>query len=196
MHINAHFAIGIIIASLFNAIYDFNLLEFGLIVVCGFIMDFDVFFSKFAKDGNHRMLLSHSIIPGIILFIIGMLFLWPALVISGLAFIIHIVIDTLDWGTNFFGVHKKPFGPKLLISKEEFDNIDEVLTQYKIKKAFFDIRYYSKKIIIAIEISLFIFMILTVFMFASEYFLWSLIYFPFLFFHLLVYFQMKKIEGK
>ena len=45
MHVNAHFAIGVIIASIFHYLLDFTLLEFMLIIGCAFIMDFDVFFS-------------------------------------------------------------------------------------------------------------------------------------------------------
>ena len=194
MHINSHYAIGIIIASITNAFYHFTLLEFGLIVICGFIMDFDIFFSKYARDGNHRMLLSHSILPGFLILIIGFLVLWPALVICGLSYLIHISIDTLDWGTNFLGIHKKPFGPKFLITSEELDNLDEILSNYKIKKLFFDTRYYSKKIILFTEMLLLIFMVLLNAIFALEYILLSLIYIPFLLFHVLGYSQMKKME--
>ncbi len=196
MHINTHFAIGIIIASIFNVIYHFTLLEFSFIVICGFIMDFDIFFTKYARDGNHRMLISHSILPGLCILFIGLLIFSPVIILGGLTYIIHITIDTLDWGTNFFGIHKKPFGPKFLISKDELEKLDEILSQYKIKKSFFDFRYYSKKIIIAIELILLVLMVISISLFAIEYILLSLIYIPFLLFHVLGYLQMKKIEGK
>ena len=196
MHINAHFAIAIIIASIFNAIYHFTLLEFGFIVICGFIMDFDIFFTKYAKDGNHRMLISHSILPGLLILIIGLIVSWPFLIISGFSYLIHITIDTLDWGTNFLGIHKKPFGPKFLITKEELENLDEILSKYKIKKLFFDTRYYSKKIVLGVELILLIGMMLSIILFAYEFILLSLLYIPFLLFHVLGYSQMKKIENK
>jgi hypothetical protein len=196
VHINTHFAIGIIIASIFHGLYNFTLLEFGFIVVCGFIMDFDIFFTKYARGGNHRMLVSHSILPGVLILIIGLFLIWSALIIGGLSYIIHITVDTLDWGTNFFGIHKKPFGPKYLITKEELENIDEILSQYKIKKSFFDFRYYNKKIVLVIELILLIGMIISLVIFALEFILISIIYIPFLLLHVLGYLQMKKIEDK
>ena len=107
MHINSHFGIGIIFASILNYFYAFNLFEFSLIVVSSFICDFDVFLSKFAKDHNHRMLITHSIIPSVIIIIIGLILNWLVLTLIGITYFIHIVIDTFDWGTNFFYIQKK-----------------------------------------------------------------------------------------
>ena len=42
-----------------------------MIVFSAFICDFDVFFSKYAKDHNHRNLITHSIIPSIIVIVLG-----------------------------------------------------------------------------------------------------------------------------
>ena len=74
MHINSHFAVGITITSILHYFFQFTLLEFYLIVFFSFICDFDVFFSKYAINHNHRMLISHSIIPSIVIIVIGILF--------------------------------------------------------------------------------------------------------------------------
>ena len=161
-----------------------------------FISDFDVFFSKYALENNHRMLITHSFIPGIITLILGLLFNLTFIVISGFSYIIHIIIDTFDWGTNIFYFQKKLVGLKLLISKEEFDNISKYLQEYKNKQSFFDKRYFGCKACLIIEILVFIMMILSMTLFALEYYLVIIIYFLFLAFHLYRHFILKKIESR
>ena len=196
MHVNVHFAIGVIIASIFHYFLDFTLFEFILIIGCSFIMDFDVFFSKFAPDNNHRMLVTHSILPGVILVIIGLIISWPALYLGGFAYIVHSIIDTFDWGTNLFGFNKKPFGAKLLITKEELNNLPEILADYKINKSFFDFRYYDSKVILIIEAILLVLMVVFIVIFAFEYILVCLLYIPLLIFHVSGYLHLKKVEKK
>lgn len=196
MHINSHCAVGIIIASIFHSIFNFTLIEFTAIVFSAFIMDFDIFFSKYAKDNNHRMLITHSIIPAIVILILGIIILSPVIVICALVYLIHVLIDTLDWGTNFLGIHKKPFGPKFLITKEELDSLDEILSKYKIKKSFFDFRYYKSRGILITEGILFAVMIITTIVFAFEFVMLIFLYILFLAFHLSGYFHLKNIEAK
>lgn len=196
MHINSHFAVGVIISSVLHYFYNFILLEFILIVFSSFICDFDVFFSKYAIDHNHRMLISHSIIPSIIIMIIGLIFSWPALFFSGFVYFIHIVIDTFDWGTNFFYFQKKQVGLRFLISREEFENLEAYLSQYKKSESFFDAKYYKNKICISIEFILFLLMLISVIIFALKFILIVLIYFPFLYFHLQRHYYLKKLEAK
>jgi hypothetical protein len=92
------------------------------------------------------MLISHSIIPSLFIIVIGVITNWPALYFSGIAYSTHIIIDTFDWGTNFFYFQKKQVGLKLLISKEEFNDLPKYLTKYKKPESFFDEKYYSSKI--------------------------------------------------
>ena len=194
VHINTHFAIGIIIASIFNFFFNFNILEFSMILIFSFISDFDVFFSKYAKDRNHRMLITHSIIPGTIIVIIGYLIDWPALFISGYCYVLHVILDTLDWGTNLFYFQKKQIGLKLLISKEEFKNLSEYLNEYKNPASFFDQKYYNNKVCLLSDVVIFILMITFVIIFAIQYALITLFYFIFLLFHLYRHFALKKTE--
>jgi len=194
MHINSHFGIGIIFASILNYFYAFNLFEFSLIVVSSFICDFDVFLSKFAKDHNHRMLITHSIIPSVIIIIIGLILNWLVLTLIGITYFIHIVIDTFDWGTNFFYIQKKQVGIKFMFTKDEFENLSHYLSQYKNPASFFDSKYYNNKICLTIEISIFILMVLSVIIFAFQYVLIILLYIPFFGLHLSRHFQLKKLE--
>jgi len=165
-------------------------------VIFAFVCDFDVFLSKYALENNHRMLVTHSFIPGIIIIILGLLFNAIFIIISGFSYVIHIIIDTFDWGTNIFYFQKKLIGFKLLISKEEFSNISKYLREYKNKQSFFDERYFGCKACLIIEILIFIMMILSMTFFALEYYLVLIIYFIFLSFHLYRHFILKKIESK
>ncbi|MEE9377807.1 MAG: metal-dependent hydrolase [Candidatus Lokiarchaeia archaeon] len=195
MHINSHFAGGVIFASILNYFFGFTILEFSLIVLFSFFCDFDVIFSKFAKDHNHRLLITHSIIPSIILIIIGYILMWPVLIICGFSYSIHIIIDTIDWGTNFFYFQKKQIGFKFLISKDEFENLPKYLAKYKVPASFFDEKYYGNKICLSIEICLFILMIIFVIIYAFQFILINLLYLPFILFHLSRHFHLKKIEA-
>jgi len=194
MHINSHFAVGVIIASFLNYFLKFNVIEFFLIVFFSFLCDFDVFFSKFAKDNNHRLLITHSIIPSFVIIFIGYLFSWIILIICGFVYFTHIFIDTLDWGTNFFYFQHKQVGLKLLIPKEEFENLPLYLSKYKNPASYFDNKYYSSKLFLTIEVLLFIFMWIFILIFALDYILITLIYFPGLFFHLSRHIHLKKTE--
>ena len=141
------------------------------------------------------MLITHSIIPGAVITIFGFIFNWIPLIISGFSYSIHIILDTFDWGTNFFYFQKKQVGFKLLISKEEFNNISKYLSQYKSPQSFFDKKYYGNITCVIIEVLLFILMILFITLFALKYFLIITIDFVFLLFHLQRHFILKKNES-
>lgn len=194
IHINSHFAVGVSIASILNYFYSFLFFDFILIVIFSFICDFDVFFSKFAKDHNHRMLITHSVIPSVIIILIGLMFNWIALIFSGVLYFIHILIDTFDWGTNLFFLSKKPVGIKLLISMEELENLPKYLANYKHKESFFDEKYYSNKVWLMIEIVIFVIMMISITIFAIEYIYVIIFYFVGLYYHLARHYHLKKLE--
>jgi hypothetical protein len=196
MHINFHFAIGVIFTSILHFVYSFTLLEFILIVIFSFLCDFDIFFNKFAKDHNHRLLITHSIIPSVIIIIMGYILRLPILVLCGLSYSIHIFIDTFDWGTNFFYFMKKQIGFKFLISKEELENLSKYLANYKIPSSFFDEKYFSNKVCLGLETFVFVLMVVCLILFALNYLFLIPIYFLWLYFHLQRHFTLKKIEKK
>lgn len=160
-----------------------------------FLCDFDIFLSKFALDNNHRMLITHSIIPGLIITIAGILFNWIVLIISGFSYLIHIIIDTFDWGTNLFFFPKKQIGFKLLITKEESMNLSKYISQYKSPKSFFDRKYYGNIGCLVMEVLIFIIMLISISVFAFQYLFLITFYFVFLTFHLYRHFVLKKIES-
>jgi hypothetical protein len=196
MHINFHFAIGVIFTSILNLIFSFTVFEFLLIVSFSFICDFDVFFNNYAKDHNHRLLITHSIIPSVVIIIFGYIFILPVLILCGFSYSIHIFIDTFDWGTNFLYFQKKQVGFKLLISKEERENLPKYLAKYKVPGSFFDEKYFSNKVCLGIEALVFVLMTVIIVLFALNYFFMIPIYFLWLYFHLHRHFTLKKIEKK
>jgi len=165
-------------------------------VIFSFICDFDVFFSKYAKDHNHRMLITHSVIPSLIIILLGFIFNWLALIFSGILYLIHILIDTFDWGTNLLFLNKKPVGIKMLISEEELANLPKYLANYKHDESFFDEKYYTNKACLAIEIIIFVIMMVNIIIFALEYIYIVIFYFIGLYFHLTRHFHLKKLEAQ
>ncbi len=196
MHINFHFAIGVIFTAILNYFLNLTILEFMLIVSFSFICDFDVFFSKYAKDHNHRLLITHSLIPSLFIITVGLIFNLQILLLCGFSYSIHIFIDTFDWGTNVFYFHKNQIGFKLLISKEERENLPKYLSKYKIPASFFDEKYFRNKVCISLEVITFILMLVFIFFLAIEYLFMIPIYFLWLYFHLHRHFTLRKIENK
>ena len=84
---------------------------------------------------------------------------------------------------------------KLLITKEEIENLPEYLSKFKKAESFFDSKYYNSKISLGIEALLFILMVVFIIIFALEFVLISLFYFLGLYFHLSRHFMLKKSEA-
>ena len=184
-----------IVASISHYFFGFSLIDYFIAFLGAFVTDFDVFFVKYARDHNHRMLISHSIIPGVVVVIVGLIINWIALIICGIGLLLHVLIDTFDWGTNIFYFPKKVVGLKLLITKDEFENLDKYLTQYKQNESFFDFRYYSCKMCLVLEGLLFVLMLISSVGLAIVYIIIVPLYFIGLFFHLSIHFKLKKIEA-
>jgi len=126
----------------------------------------------------------------------GIIINWSILAFSGVAYSIHVIIDTFDWGTNLFYFQKKQIGLKLLISKEEFENLSKYLSKFKKAESFFDSKYYSSKVSLGIEAILFILMLVFTIIFAIQFIFIIILYFIGLFFHLTRHFKLKSIENK
>jgi len=194
IHINTHIAFGLIIASIYHALFEINLYQFMLIVLFAFIADLDIFFLKYTNEENHRMLISHSIFPCIFFFTIGFIFNSIVIIACGVAYLSHILLDTIDWGTNLFYFQKKTIGFMFLISKEEIENLKDYLSNYKVTRSFFDFRYYDSKLMQSLEIFLFIVMFFFMIFFALEYILMIILYFIGLSIHLYTHYHLKELE--
>jgi len=195
MHINVHFGIGLIIASVTHYFIPLNFFTFSFIVLCGFISDFDIIFKKYAKDNNHRLLITHSIYPSLIIIIIGIIigiifnYIW--LLMGGIAYFCHILIDLIDWGTNFFFFNKKMFGIRILLSPEERIDLSHVINDKENRQFFFVQRYYSSKLMIFLEIIIGISTFIGVFVFSIKYWYFLFGYIFFFAFHFSEYIELK-----
>ena len=126
----------------------------------------------------------------------GIIINLPVLAFSGAIYSIHVIIDTFEWGTNFFYFQKKQVGLKLLISKEEFENLPKYLSKFKKAESFFDSKYYSSKVNLGIEAILFILMLVFIILLAFQFIFIIIFYFLGLFFHLTRHFKLERIESK
>ena len=200
MHINFHIAVGIIVTSIIHYYFSLTLIEYLFILLLSFICDFDIFFAKLAKNQNHRIYFTHSLIPIVILIFIGIIivfiFDYSVLFLAGFSYFLHIIIDTFDWGTNLFYFPKKQNGFKLLLSLEEIENLPRYLSKYKHPESFFDSKYYNNTICLIIEFVLFCLMLIFVFVFALEYIYFISLYFIGLGFHLSRHYHLTKSENE
>ncbi len=198
MHANLHYAMGIIIASLYPFFFSMrlDLIQYMFIVFCAFGVDFDILFRKFAEDNNHRNLPTHTIYPALIIIILGFILSpiigpvtgYYVVVAGGFAYLSHIILDLVDWGLYLFGF-KKMFGLYILLTQDEKNIVGGnvllfIKAEFKKNKFFFIERYYSNPIIIGLEIVIGCLGAIFLFAFSSEFGILYVGYLVFLEFHL------------
>lgn len=151
MHMNVHAAVGILISMLFSKYFSFFQIFF--IIGASVAMDFDFLLSKFAINHNHRRLITHTFFLYIIILAIGILIskvtdLWIYGFLLGACGIIHVSLDSIDWGIMlFYPVKKDIKGGILSISVESGED------KSRIPHCRFVIAYYSSKFIICLELA-------------------------------------------
>ncbi len=193
MHANFHFSLGVIIASIANFFVPLNLIEYFLIVICSFGVDFDFLFSRFeTKDkGNHRNFFTHTIYPGLIILIAGIIvysiFDYHIIWICGISYISHILFDCVDWGVRLFFTEKY-YGLYILITQDEKNlnrNYGKLLRRLKEEDEFFFIkRYYQNNSIIFLDVALSLLGFGILFLYAPNYWFIYIGFFLLLEYHL------------
>lgn len=83
---------------------------------------------------------------------------WASL-ICGINILVHELLDSIDWGLNFF-VNGKLVGKKILLSGSTTEELYKKAQDYSPIYSYFFKLYYENKVIIIIEIASFSFMIL------------------------------------
>ncbi len=140
-----HISQGIILATLF--LPSLTLFEFCIVVLFPFLIDFDFFLSKYAKNHNHRRLITHSLIPYLCLLVVGIFF--PFILILGIGGIVHVLTDAFDWGTALFSpLYKEPLGGILPHPPKEIIQIPD----YRKRQCWFIKTYYRSKIMLGCEV--------------------------------------------
>jgi len=180
-----HIAQGIIIALLFLPFLDS--FEFYLVVFFPCIIDLDFLFSGTVKNKNHRRLITHSLLPYLVLAALG--FIYPLFFILALCGIVHLFIDIIDWGTALLApFYKDPIGgilpdvPTSLLSESNF----------KQRQCWFTKTYYNSWIIRITEVGFGIFTIALILIINAQY-IWLMgFYFLLLAFHLSYYLRCRR----
>ncbi len=150
-----------------------GILEFLLVVWFPFLIDFDFLFSKFAKDRNHRRLITHSLFPYIALLIIGIFF--PLILILGICGLVHVITDSIDWGTALFTpLYRAPIGGILPKPPKEIVEIPN----YRKRQCWFTKTYYESKPVLTLEISFGALSVLLI-IFLNIWYIWIIIFYLF-----------------
>ena len=191
MHINTHVALGIILSLIYSYFISQIFINVIAIFSMSFLIDFDFLFSKYAKNRNHRVLPTHGIIIYLILLPFGVFF--PIFSFLGLAGLIHILIDCLDWGVGIFS----PFSKKIYFGilpkpSKEIINDDSL----RRRQCWFISTYYKSKILMFVDILIIGISIILLFLINVWYWWYYLIYSFFLALHITSYFRCKKQKDK
>lgn len=174
MHLNVHYAFGIIVASITSYFLPNTTIFEFLIIICGsFLVDFDFLLIRFMKENNHRRYFTHTIYPSLVIILIAILINNMVIMIAGFCYVCHILLDLLDWGVRLFYTDKN-YGLFLLLSSDERKlNSDDlkkfIIDQEKENEYFFETRYYNNKIISSIDIVISILGFFLLFTFKSNY---------------------------
>lgn len=151
MHVNTHVAIGVLITTISTLILPLTNLEFFVALGGSFIQDFDILFSKYAPDENHRLLFTHSIWLGVITILIGWYLSLYWVIIAGINSVCHVLIDSIDWGVAILG-EKTLYGPRIL-RRENNLTAKEIKARYPNYHCYFTIKWFCNRTMRVIEAS-------------------------------------------
>ena len=210
MHVNVHFAVGVLIASVSNYILNYfsgippTLIEFGIIIVFALGADFDILLiflmKKVDEDRGHRFYITHSIYPFVAILIFGISmaasFSYHIIWICSLAYLSHLGLDCIDGGINLFYTERY-YGLFLLTRKEKhlFLGIKRALDKEREKNPYFmDVRYYNNSIILSLEVLISVAAFISLLAFAIDYWYFYFGFFLLLGYHLNYYFKGKTYE--
>jgi hypothetical protein len=193
MHTTVHVALGIIIASISSFFFQMNFWTFSVIAICGFAPDFDIVFSKKARDWNHRNLITHSIYMPSIILGIGIIFSISWIIIAAISYISHLSMDLIDWGTDLFHTNKTVGIAFLLKPLSENHTQEEIKTNPHAKWFFLEL-YFGSKGLKFYETLLCIIMVLMLFIFSPIYWYFIVLYIAAFIFHLVEYLEFKHLS--
>ena len=195
MHLTFHFSLGIICGIILSQLTVLSPILFGIIIIGACISDLDIIFKNFAQNLNHRMLFTHSIIPPVMIILIGIPIMNVVVIFFGIAYLTHVLADLLDWGTNFL-FNGKIYGIRILLKKDEYDGVSELLKTEKVKKWFFVRRYYGSKIMLSFEIIILIGSSLLLLLIAPQFWYFIFGYLIAVIFHAMEYYHIQKALKK
>jgi hypothetical protein len=212
MHVNFHYSAGIIISTsafYLNKVFtgiEYSLFEFSLIIFCSFGADLDIIIDiivgKMGKESGHRFYVTHSLYPGLILLVIGLIVAifngYHIYWICGISYLIHIMSDCLDGEVSLLFTEKR-FGLSLLLTKKErrlFLGVGKAFDKEKERNPYFmDIRYFSNKFLVSVEILVSLVSFILLFLITPQFWYISILYFPMIGYHIYYYLKGIRIEN-
>ncbi|MHA1727403.1 MAG: metal-dependent hydrolase [Promethearchaeota archaeon] len=211
MHAYTHYSIGLLFASITSYLMNMytgtplNLIDFAIIIGGSFAADFDIIlphiFKNFEEGQGHRVYFTHSIFPVAVILVVGIYFgvtnnyhiIW----ITALSYFSHLILDCIDGGVSLFYTERQ-YGLSLLITKEEkklFFGMKLALEEEQERnECFMTLRYYSHPTVFFCDILFSILGVLTLFIFAPEFWFMFFGFFLFLWYHMYLYLKGKKFE--
>jgi hypothetical protein len=193
MHTTVHYASGLILASIAHAFLGLNFWVFGCIVASPILPDVDIFFSRYAKDQNHRTLFTHSLYLGLAAVLIGLLSQRVWIVIIGMGYLTHLSFDLIDWGTNLFYTGKM-YGCHRLLTRHEKADVNFYDVNNKQDPWFFFDRYYGSPITLTFEIVTPVLGITLLFLYAPLFWYFLFGYIAVFIFHLTLYIEVQRLK--
>jgi hypothetical protein len=173
IHLNAHLALGVFTTLVFTMIFpgQLSFFEIAACILSACAIDADFVLSKHARQNNHRLLPTHSIVIPIACFVIAIIIAagWPAwnslaltAMICGINVLVdHDLVDSLDWGLNFF-LTGKIVGKKILIGDKTPEEYYQLASKYSPSYSAFLKKYYHSNVMRALEITAFALMVIMI----------------------------------
>ncbi|MHA1732315.1 MAG: hypothetical protein ACTSU5_10240 [Promethearchaeota archaeon] len=185
-HFDVHFATGCVLASIGNiagliplepAVWGipFFSIPFNLVVACAVVLDFDYALAIPLGVENHRRLFTHSAWPGVVALACGAVFGSATVLFCGVALLVHVGLDAVDWGTNLLG-DGKVRGPAVVMAARSASDLKAVLGEFEKPRCYFVCAWYRHRGMQALTVAAFSLAIATGT--ASGFGVYFLAYFP------------------
>ncbi|MHA1888718.1 MAG: hypothetical protein DRO88_03985 [Promethearchaeia archaeon] len=190
MHLSFHYGFGIIFASLMTIFMPLTWWQYGLITFFSVLPDFDILYLLKSTQKNHRMFFTHSLYLSLIILIVGLIFGKIWIICCGIVLFLHVFVDLFDWGTNFF-FNGRIVGPRLLLTKDEYDRVPELMKKEVDHKWFFVKRYFYNRGCQLAEIIIGVLTLLLLFLLTPEYWYFIFGYILTMGYHLFEFLELR-----
>ncbi len=186
VHANTHVAFGVTITALLSMVIPLTWVGFFLAICGSFAQDFDFLLSKYAQDENHRLLITHSIWPGVVAIAVSFPLAMPWVNVAGINSLCHVLVDSVDWGVTLIG-QKKLFGFQILHHGKVM-TLEETKQRYPNFRCFFTIQWFRNPIMWVLEVGSITGMVISFVLINDQLKLLALV--PYAFFACLHYFTL------
>lgn len=161
LHLNAHLAMGTVVAVVATRLVPVPLspVELAACILASCVVDADFVFTRVARDRNHRMLPTHSLLVPCACWLLAAIVAFTSLqhasiawmlVACGANILVHLLVDSIDWGLNLF-LRGRLVGLKLLLGARTSAEFHELASKVTPPITMFYHVYFHDRRILAIE---------------------------------------------